>query len=191
MRFSLRMAGLAALSLGVGGVVLITPKPADAHGGRGGARGQVVVRGHYGGFYNPYYAWGVGFGYSPFFYGPYAYGPYAYGPYSPFGFAPEGGVDMNVAMMTGHGAIDLDVKPDRAEVWVDGKYVAEARDLDGDPSFLWLKQGEHRVEIRKGGYVSAEHDVEITPGNRMTLKLRMAKVVPQAPASEVETKAEP
>ena len=34
-------------------------------------------------------------------------------------------------------------KPDRADVWVDGKYVGEARDLDGYPSYLWLEKGPH------------------------------------------------
>ncbi len=37
-------------------------------------------------------------------------------------------------MIAGFGAVDVDAKPNRADVWVDGKYVGEARDLDGYPS---------------------------------------------------------
>jgi hypothetical protein len=28
--------------------------------------------------------------------------------------------------------------------WVDGKYVGEARDVDGYPSYLWLADGDTR-----------------------------------------------
>ena len=36
---------------------------------------------------------------------------------------------MNAAMIAGFGAVELNVKPNRADVWVDGRYVGEARDL--------------------------------------------------------------
>ncbi len=145
-------------ALAVAGLSLAGTTAAEAHG-RGGR--MFVGRG-----------FGLGWaGFGPF--GWYGYGPFfapywAYGPYG-----PAGGVDMNVAMIAGYGAVDVNVKPNRAEVWVDGKYVAEARDLDGDPSYLWLGQGAHHVAVYKAGYKTFEEDIDVTRGVKRELKLRL------------------
>jgi hypothetical protein len=151
----------------VGGLVLagagtMTPRPAEAHG-RG--HGHVVVGGFYGA---PY--WGFGLGFGPYW-GPY-WGGY-WGPWPGLYYGPEGGVNMSVAMMAGWGAIDLNVKPNRAEVWVDGQYAGEARDLDGYPSYLWLEQGGHQLEVYKGGYATFSEKVEVRRGMRTEIKVRM------------------
>jgi hypothetical protein len=117
------------------GLSLVGTQAAEAHG-RGG--GRIVIRGGYGlGWYGmgPF-GW---YGYSPFFAPYWAYGPYQQAP----------AVDMNYAMMAGFGAIDMNVKPNHAEVWVDGKYAGEARDLDGDPTYLWLKDGRQEPRPRQ------------------------------------------
>jgi hypothetical protein len=164
---SLSVAAVATLA------ILMQAAPAAlAHGrGRGGRGPLVIVGGRFGGFY-PYSGWGWGF--SPYF-GPYApfYGPYAY--------RPEGGVDLGVAMMAGFGGVDLDVKPGNAEVWVDGKFVAEAKELDGHPSFLWLKEGVHRVVVYKGGYERFEEDIEVERGVKKDLRIRLEKGESEAP----------
>ena len=146
---------------------LTVAQPVAAHGRVRGGRGPVVVvGGRFGGFggYYPYWGWGSPYyycGFSPF------YGPYAW--------RPEGGVDMNVAMMAGYGAVDLDVKPGDAEVWVDGKFLAEAKNLDGYPSYLWLKEGAHHLVVYKGGFRKFEEDVEVDRGVRKELKIRLEK----------------
>jgi hypothetical protein len=123
----------AAIAL-TSGVLLLEARNAEAFG-RG--RRPVFV----GGFYNPYFGPYFGFGFGP--YG--AFGPWG-GPWA--GYGQAGGLDiMTVAKMTGWGALDLNVRPNRADVWVDGKYVGEARDLDGSPSYLWLEKGPHRLAI--------------------------------------------
>ena len=138
----------------VAGMSLRLPSTAEARG----------PRGYRGGFV------GGGFGWGPWF-GPYSYyGPYGYGPY-----AAPGGVSFGVAMMAGFGAVDMNVKPNQAEVWVDGKYVAEARDLDGYPSYLWLKQGPHHVVVYKGGYRRFEEDVDVRAGMKADLKVRLER----------------
>ena len=86
---------------------------------------------------------------------------------------PEGVDTMTVAKMTGWGALELNVKPNRADVWVDGKYVGEARDLDGYPSYLWLEKGPHRLAIYKGGYRTFEEDVDVERGVLKDLKVRL------------------
>ena len=153
-------------------MALALPQSADARGRgyHGGYRGPVVVRGFYG-FGYPYF----GFGFGPYgggYWGP-GWGPYAYG--------PEGGIDMSAAFTAGYGAVDLNVKPGQAEVWVDGKFVAEARDLDGYPSYLWLPEGAHHVVVYKGGYARFEEDIEVQRGYRKDLKVRLDKGESQPP----------
>jgi hypothetical protein len=140
------------------------PASAQAYPRGGGHRGPVFFGGR--GFYGPYY------GYGPF-YGAYGYGPYAYG--------PAGGIDLNVAMMAGYGGVDLDVKPGQAEVWVDGKFVAEAKELDGYPSYLWLKEGVHKVVVYKGGYKSFDEDIDVQRGFKKDLRVRLEKGESNAP----------
>lgn len=145
---------------------LSLPAPAEAHG-----HGFVGVG--FGGFYGwgPY--WGMGWGWGwPYWGWP---GPYSYG----YGGSPA----LGYAMMSGMGALDLNVKPNQAEVWVDGKYVADARDLDGDPSYLWLKQGPHHLVIYKAGFRSFEQDVEVHTALMRELKVKLEKGDSQPPVS--------
>jgi len=154
-----KRARRTAVTLGALAIVaLFATSDADAHG-RG--HGPVVV--YRGGFYgyNPWF----GFGYGP------AWG-WGWGPYYP-GFYPPGGVDMNAAMIAGYGAVDLNVKPNRADVWVDGRYVGEARDLDGYPSYLWLPEGPHRLQVQKGGYLLFDEPIDVRRGMRTELKLKL------------------
>jgi hypothetical protein len=104
----------------------------------------------------------------------YGFGPYV-GPYAGGYFRPEGGIDLGVAMVAGFGAVNLNVKPKEAEVWVDGKYVAEAQNLDGSPSYLWLKKGSHHLVIYKGGFAPVEEDVDVMPGMKTDFKVRLQK----------------
>ena len=164
------------------------PASAEAHGRHGG----VYVGVGFGGFYGwgPYWGWGApywGWGWGP--------GPYHYG-------AP-GGLALGYAMMSGMGGLELNVKPNQAEAWVDGKYVADARDLDGNPSYLWLKQGSHHVVLYKAGFRSFEEDVDVQVGMIRALKVKLepgestppvraaAEVRPESPRPEsTEPRAE-
>jgi hypothetical protein len=157
--------------LALAGFTTLGSPAAEAHG-RGGGR-RLVVRGGYG--YAPF---AYGWGFSPFFdpYWAWAAGPYYH--------QPAGGVDMNVAMMTGWGAVELNVKPNRADVWVDGKYVGEARDLDGYPSYLWLEKGAHHVAVYKAGYRTFEEDIDVGRGMKRELKLRLEPGDSQPPGTK-------
>jgi PEGA domain-containing protein len=150
------LAVLTASALGM-------PSPAEAHG-RGVAfrRRPTVFFGGFSPFYSPYF--------NPYF--AYGFSPYGFGPYGgPFG--PPAGLEMGIAAAAGVGGIDLNVKPGQAEVWIDGKFVAEARDLDGTPSFLWLKEGAHRVAVYKGGYAIFDEEIEVRRGVLKELKVRL------------------
>jgi len=152
-----RAGGSLALGLALAVVVALSPSAADAHSRGGGGRGHVVVGGFYG--YAPWYGWGMG------------WGPWWGGPWGSWG--PEGGVDMGSAMIAGFGAIELDAKPNRADVWVDGKYVGEARDLDGYPSYLWLAEGPHRVAMHKGGFATCDEQIDVRRGMKTKIKVRL------------------
>ncbi len=155
---------LALLALGVS-------RDADAHP-RGRAHAVVYGGGFYGGYYgfNPWFGMG--------------WGPYGgWGPYYP-GFYPPGGVDMNAAMIAGFGAIELNVKPNRADVWVDGRYVGEARDLDGYPTYLWLADGAHRVAVHKGGFMVFDEQIEVHRGMKTEIKLKLQPGDSPAPGTK-------
>ena len=171
-------ASVAALLV----AALVAPAAASAAGrhggGHGGGRGVVVVGG---GFYSPW--WGMGPGYYGF------WGPWGWGGYPPANYGVEGGVPMSVAMMSGFGGVDLQVKPNRADVWVDGKYVGEARDFDGYPTYLWLKEGVHRVQIQKGGFKVFDEEIDMQPGLKKVLKVRLEPGESQPPAGKPDGRA--
>jgi PEGA domain len=158
-RRALSIVAVAALAAGGG----LMPRAAEAHP-PSGFRGRPVIVG--GGFYG-----------SPYW-GPFGFAPYYWGG-SPFG--PPGGLDPNIAAVAGLGAIDVQAKPNRAEVWVDGGYIGEARDLDGYPSYLWLKEGTHRVAVFKGGFAVFEQDVEVRRGLKTDLKVELEKGASEPP----------
>lgn len=170
-------ATLTAAAVLVGTVALF-PAVADAHG-RGGFHGggRVIVGGHF----NPYF--GLDYGWGPFWSS--YWGPYWGYPYGPYAYGPRESVDMNAAMIAGYGAIDLNVKPNRAEVRVDGKYVGEARDLDGSPSYLWLKDGTHRLTISKGGYATFDTKIDVLRGIKKGLKIQLQEGPAEQPSGEL------
>jgi hypothetical protein len=166
-----RIGTVVAAAVALAAMTVSLPQEAEA-GGRRGSQGPVFV---YRGFY----------GYPHFGLGPY-WSPYWGAYWGPYTYRPEGGLDLNVAMLAGWGAIDLNVKPKQAEVWVDGKYVGEARDLDGHPSFLWLPEGVHRVTIYKGGHVSFDEELEVRRGQKQKLKLRLEQGASEPPGQKPE-----
>jgi len=146
-------------------VTPLLPREALAHG-------HVVVGVGFGGYYGwaPYW----GFGWGPYWGWGWGWGP---GPY--YGEPASGAIGY--AMASGLGAFDMNVKPNRAEVWADGRYVADARDLDGDPSYLWLKQGTHHVVVYMSGYRSYQRDVDVHVGVIRELKVVLEKGESQPP----------
>lgn len=145
---------------------LLYAAPADARG-RSGHRGHrvggaVVLRAPI----------GFGFGYYPYAYG-YPYGYYAGGPY--LYRQPEGGINPQIARLQGWGGIDLNIKPKKAEVWVDGQYMGTVGEYDGYPYYLWLPEGDHSVTVYRGGYESWERDVSIRAGEVIKVKQKLEK----------------
>lgn len=163
-------------------ITLLEAMPAEARrGGSGRGRGAIGLRGPivstpYFGYFGPYA--------SPFYHG--------YGLYNRHGVhrGPEGGINLTQARLMGWGAIDLAVKPGKAEVWVDGKYLGTVRDFDGYPTYLWLEEGSHRVTLYRGGFETYQEDISITPGVVIELKMKMTPGEAQPPLNATEPTAQ-
>lgn len=73
------------------------------------------------------------------------------------------------------GALDTDVSPERAEVWVDGKRVGLADDFDGYPNFLWLEKGTYDVVFYLEGHRTLARQYSIYPGLVIDVEDRLEK----------------
>jgi hypothetical protein len=146
---------------------------------RGEFRGHEELHGH-GEFGEHHHHYGLGLG---FYWAPYWTGNALWGPWGEYWGPsyPENGPSLSQALIEGYGAVDMEVRPGRAEVWVDGRYVAEARDLDGSPSYLWLTAGNHEVEIYRDGYVTFVGEVEVRPGAITEMRVDLVRGFSEPP----------
>jgi hypothetical protein len=134
-------------------------------------------------YYYPYYpwgAWGLGYIWNPYCYGygwpcGYGYGGYSgYGGYGGYGY---GGYASGGGYGTGYddddveqGGLRIKVKPREARVVVDGYFVGEVDDFDGNFQKLKLDEGAHKVELRLQGFETLAFDVMIIEGQTVTYK---------------------
>lgn len=156
--------------------------PSDAHAqSRGRARPRVaapgrVVRSHVR-VYRPYY-------YSPYYYsgfywasgwGPYGWYPsvyYAQYPYPRYRYA--GYYDES--------SLRIQVKPSKAEVYVDGYFVGVVDSYDGLFQRLHVPPGDHVIEIFHEGYRSIRESMRFAPREGYELKRQMEPLAPGDPA---------
>lgn len=133
---------------------------------------QVTVRrrGHWS---YPYY-------YRPYFYRYRYYAPYAYPYYSPYFYS--GYWDYPYAVDAG--GLDLDVKPEEAQVYLDGELVGKADDFDGFPRYLWVKKGLHQLVFVAEGRETQSRKIEVKPGVVLQVKGEMTVGVSR-PAEEL------
>lgn len=86
--------------------------------------------------------------------GPYYYGARGYDRAYDYGYGSGDGM----------GALDIDIAPERAQVYVDGKLVGEADDFDGFPTYLWLPKGTYDVVFYRDGYQTIARQYSIYSG---------------------------
>ena len=132
------------------------------YGGYGGYRGYYGgYRGYYGG-YRGYYGGYGGFGW----YGYPGWGGYygGYGGYGYYGAPGWGYTSVYPAVGASHGALDLDVSPESAQIYVDGQLVGTADDFDGFPDFLWLEKGTYDVVIFAPGFQTLNRQYSVYGG---------------------------
>lgn len=131
------------------------------HGGHSGGHSSGYrgyyggYRGYYGGYRGYYGGYYGGFGY-PAYYGGWYGWPYASGGWGYTAVYP--------AVGAAHGALDLDVSPESAQIYVDGDLVGTADDYDGFPDFLWLQKGTYDVVIFAPGFQTISRQYSIYGG---------------------------
>ena len=138
--------------------------------------------------YRPYYygyrpgltiGFFAGFGYRYPYYAPY-YGypyPYYYGGYPAYGYSYPGygyPPASYVSAQPGYtyGGVHIEGAPPDAQVLADGYYVGVVDDFDGAFQHLNLTAGPHRIEIRMGDSQPIAFDVNVPPGQTITLRVQ-------------------
>lgn len=169
-------SGLGVLTVGM--LLSAAPSPAMASGASSNGDGGDAVRVHagehrgnhavhYGSHrvYRPGVRLTIGGGwwwpwpYDPYYRPPYYPGRYPYPYYGPSDHT--------------WGALDLDVRPEEAQVYLDGDYVGIADNYDGYPRYLWLERGEHRLVFVLNGYETLVRDLNVRAGEIISLKDRL------------------
>ncbi|HVS14432.1 MAG TPA: PEGA domain-containing protein [Thermoanaerobaculia bacterium] len=127
-------------------------------------------RSYYGGFY-----------YRPSFYSSWYWpAPYLY--YRPYGaYAYDGYGSYGSYRHPDAGALDLDIKPEKASVYLDGELIGIADNYDGWPRYLWLRAGTYRLVIHHPGYQTLAREVRIRPGEVIRLKDKMQRGESKSP----------
>jgi len=121
---------------------------------------------------------GVGYG-SPYWRGWYgAYGPWGPSAYwwdSTYYYGAWDGPRVYPRAGERYGALDLDVSPERAEVWVDGQRIGVADEFDGFPSYLWLESGTYDVAFYLPGHKTLARQYTIYGGLVIDVEDRLEK----------------
>jgi len=130
-------------------------------------RGHRGYRGGYGGYYSPRYPYfgAFGFCFPGLFELGYPYYGHRNGPVTVYVDGYRGDV----------GALDLDVSPEEAQIYVDGNYVGVADDYDGFPTFLWLEEGTYDLAIYRSGYETIFRQYTVYPGIVIDVEDRMRR----------------
>jgi hypothetical protein len=125
----------------------------------------------YANYWMPGYGFGFGyFGYDPFLFGGY-YDPYIYA----FGSGQSSG-GYGVGQYRGVGSLRLKVKPQNAQVYIDGYYVGLVDSFDGMFQRLEIEAGSHRVEVKAEGHEPVQFDVMVQPGETVTYKGELPRI---------------
>ena len=69
--------------------------------------------------------------------------------------------------------IKLDVKPNRAAVFVDGVFVGHVAEFGGIGRALLVAPGKHAIKITLPGYQTFETDIELMANQKSTVKTEM------------------
>jgi PEGA domain len=71
--------------------------------------------------------------------------------------------------------IKLDVKPNRAAVFVDGVFVGHVAEFEGMGKALLVAPGKHAIKMSLPGYQNFETDIDLVANQKSTIKTEMVK----------------
>jgi len=81
--------------------------------------------------------------------------------------------DTRVSLPKITAEIKLDVKPNRAAVFVDGVFVGHVAELGGVGHALLVAPGKHAIKIMLPGYQTFETDIDLVANQKSTVKTDM------------------
>jgi hypothetical protein len=84
------------------------------------------------------------------------------------------------------GAIDLNVKPKKTQVFVNGTGLGKTGRYDGFPEYLWLPEGSYELIFYLDGYETVKKQLEVRANQTLDLRLRM-QPGQSVPVSELST----
>jgi hypothetical protein len=146
---------------------------------------SVIYDPYYSYYYDPFYRsrysywspWGYGYGLGYFAYDPFLFSGFGYsdygGYYDPYSYGYGGGgsySSRSSQAYRGVGSLRLKVKPEQAQVYIDGYFVGTVDGYDGVLQRLNVEAGAHRVELRADGFETVQFDVMVIPGETITYK---------------------
>jgi hypothetical protein len=137
--------------------------PGHYHGGHYYPYPHYASHNHYYHYYYPHYLYPYGygaFGLGFFYYDPYVWAPTWY--YNGYNYGYGYGYPV--------GEIRLQVRPNNAEVYVDGYYAGLVDDFDGSTQGLRLEEGTYHIEIVADGFEPIEFDAQIQPGRKINYR---------------------
>ncbi len=104
----------------------------------------------------------------------YAYSGYPYGYYhGPSGYRTASATRLAQAA-AGLGGLDLDLRPRKAPLYVDGPRLSKAGDFDGLPECCRVERGAHQLSLYRDGYLKVVQEFTIHPGVLQEAKFRLA-----------------
>jgi hypothetical protein len=151
--------------------------PATRQGIRGSRRPH---RHHHYGFhlgFGHYYPWGS------WYWGPGYWYPYYWG--APYWGVPYWGsyhVPRHVRAEYNLGAFDLNVRPKKTEVFLNGQAIGQVKQFDGWPDYLWLQEGEYELIFYRSGYATERRLLRIIPGVVSDVRLELVAGEAVAPS---------
>ena len=83
--------------------------------------------------------------------------------------------DTRVALPKITAEIKLDVKPNRAAVFVDGVYVGHIAEFEGMGRALLVAPGKHKIKISLPGYRDFETEIDLVANQKSAIKTDMMK----------------
>jgi hypothetical protein len=81
--------------------------------------------------------------------------------------------DTRVTLPTITAEIKLEVKPNRAAVFVDGVFIGHISEFEGPGKALLVTPGKHKIKISLPGYHTFETDIDLVANQKSTVKTEM------------------
>lgn len=81
--------------------------------------------------------------------------------------------DTRVSLPRITAEIKLDVKPNRAAVFVDGVFIGHVAEFSGIGKALLVTPGKRKIKITLPGYQTFETDIDLMPNQKSTIKTEM------------------